>query len=78
MEVGFTVYDKGGIMHQTILDLPNGMTLPSVGDGLIYDGLLCTIEKRDFQVISVDNTYGWSLVAKEKADTSENQHPSTE
>lgn len=67
MEVGFTIYDINGVMHQTIIDLPSGTTIPNVGDGLIYDGIICIIEKRDFQIISTDKEHGWSLTARELA-----------
>ncbi|MBU2837428.1 hypothetical protein HF673_17185 [Acidithiobacillus thiooxidans] len=52
MEVGFTVYDKEGKTHQTIIEMPNDATIPQLGDDLIYDDLVCTIERRDFQVVS--------------------------
>ncbi len=68
MEVGFTVYDNEGRMHQAIFELPNVSTIPNVGDGLIFDGIICSIEKRDFQIESKDKVYGWSITAREQSN----------
>lgn len=66
MEVGFTIFDKEGKEHQTVINIPNGSYLPQVGDGLFYDDLFCVIEKRDFQIISAEKDYAWSFAAREK------------
>ncbi|OFC61628.1 hypothetical protein BAE30_04330 [Acidithiobacillus caldus] len=71
MEVGITVYDRNGVEHQIIIEMPGGSYIPSVGDGLIFNGIVCTIEKRDFQVVGREKLYAWSLVAKENEEVHE-------
>ncbi|WP_437560332.1 hypothetical protein [Acidithiobacillus sulfuriphilus] len=67
MEVGFSVYDKEGKLRQTIIEMPHGAYVPQAGDDLIYDELICIIEKRDFEICSASKSYCWSFTAREKS-----------